>query len=140
MIIIIIKLFHGLDTLQAQLFMSEPLPTVNTGINRFSRLLSLNTLYYTFVCSGYVASFLLGLHPNTSGVKVLIDHFWFSLRHFSARPKMMPPDTQQPLRNEDKPPQPPCQHADSQLKDQSSNSSFLLSPFSPASPQNGRAG
>lgn len=36
-----------------------------------------------------------GLHPSRSGVKVQMEHFWFSLRRASARPKMLHPDRQQ---------------------------------------------
>ncbi len=68
-----------------------------------------------------------GLHPSRSGVKVLMDHLRFSLRHPSARPKMMHPDTQQPRHHEDKTSQPQCQRDDNQLMDQSPNSSSLPS-------------
>ncbi len=40
-----------------------------------------------------------GLHPSRSGAKVVMDHFWFSLRRPSARPKITHPDTQQPRRH-----------------------------------------
>ncbi len=66
---------------------------------------------------------------RSSGVKVLMDHFWFSLRHPSARPKMVHPDTQQPRHHEDRTSQLQCEHVDNQLMDQSTNSSSLHSPL-----------
>lgn len=43
-----------------------------------------------------------GLHPIRSGVKVPMDHFWFSLQHPSARPPIVQPDTHQtrPIKTE----------------------------------------
>lgn len=64
-----------------------------------------------------------------SGVGVLMDHFWFCLPHQSARPKVMHPDTQQPLHHKDKTSQPQCQRVDSQPVDPSTDSSPLPRPF-----------
>lgn len=66
----------------------EKLPTDNNGINRFSRHLGLNT-WLGKTCSlkriNHIDNFNLlwgciradGIHPSRSGVKVLMEHFWF---------------------------------------------------------------
>ncbi|OON91199.1 MAG: hypothetical protein ATN33_01625 [Epulopiscium sp. Nele67-Bin001] len=84
----------------AQLFISGVLPVGNRGINRFSRLSSLNTwlskacglkgINYTDNCNLFWGCSHLfradGHRPGRSGV--LMDHFWFISQHRSARAKV----------------------------------------------------
>ena len=88
-------LFDTLDKIHIKSFISGPIPAVDRGINRFSRLLGLNT-WLSRVCNergrGFIDNFNLfwgrkylfradGLHPNRLGSKLLRDNLLFSLSH-----------------------------------------------------------
>ena len=86
-------LLDTLDKIHIKSSISGPIPTVDRGINRFSRLLALNT-WLSRVCNergrGFIDNFNLfwgrkylfradGLHPNRLGSKLLRDNLLFSL-------------------------------------------------------------
>uniref|UniRef100_A0A8C5FRS3 SGNH hydrolase-type esterase domain-containing protein n=1 Tax=Gadus morhua TaxID=8049 RepID=A0A8C5FRS3_GADMO len=86
-------LLDTLDKIHINSFISGPIPAVDRGINRYSRLLALNT-WLSRVCNergrGFIDKFNLfwgrkylfradGLHPNRLGSKLLRDNLLFSL-------------------------------------------------------------
>ena len=86
-------LLDTLDKIHIKSSISGPIPTVDRGINRFSRLLALNT-WLSRVCNergrDFIDNFNLfwgrkylfradGLHPNRLGSKLLRDNLLFSL-------------------------------------------------------------
>ena len=90
-------LLDTLDKIHIKSSISGPIPTVDRGINRFSRLLALNT-WLSRVCNergrDFIDNFNLfwgrkylfradGLHPNRLGSKLLRDNLLFSLSHKS---------------------------------------------------------
>uniref|UniRef100_A0A8C5BBF8 Uncharacterized protein n=1 Tax=Gadus morhua TaxID=8049 RepID=A0A8C5BBF8_GADMO len=90
-------LLNTLDKIHINSFISGPIPAVDREINRFSRLLALNT-WLSRVCNergrGFIDNFNLFwgrkyllradcLHPNRLGSKLLRDNLLFSLSHKS---------------------------------------------------------
>ncbi|XP_044049693.1 uncharacterized protein LOC122875043 [Siniperca chuatsi] len=89
-------LLNTVSSLNAEVFISGPLPPVRRGVERFSRLLALNTWLST-ACTVHSVHFIDnfnfflglffkadGLCLNKSGVKLFIPNLFYFLRHPSV--------------------------------------------------------